>query len=147
MKTKIIPFDLDMAEKIFSGEIEGKIKTRNGSDIRIICLDRKSIFPIVALKGIPEDIIEYNAGGRFHKVGECGLDLVLEVPDDEPKFKPFDRVLVRDNDMQAWQIALFSNIEGRNFSYITNNGYAYEQCIPYVGNEDLVGTINKPKED
>lgn len=54
METKMIrvPFDVELAKKITNGEVEGKIVTRNGKNVRIVCFDRKSElnkFPILAL--------------------------------------------------------------------------------------------------
>ena len=144
MKTKIIPFDLEMAIEIQKGKIEGKIKTRNGSNIRIICFDRKSTPSIVALVGDYEDTILYYASGRFLEKGESGLDIMLEVPDNEARFKPFDKVLVRNIDT-TWTPALFSQYCKIGFRVIGGEICTY--CIPYEGNEHLVGTTNKPKED
>ena len=41
-KKTIIPFDLEMAKKIQSGEIEGRIITKKGNTARIICFDAES---------------------------------------------------------------------------------------------------------
>ena len=41
-KKTIIPFDLEMAKKIQSGEIEGRIITKKGITVRIICFDAES---------------------------------------------------------------------------------------------------------
>ena len=66
----------------------------------------------------------------------------FKVPKKEYEFKPFDKVLVRDNDSATWNIDLFSYI-------VSNSAYKYKysclsadwkQCIPYEGNEHLVGT-------
>ena len=62
------------------------------------------------------------------------VDLKLKV--DE--LKPFDRVLVRDFEDQAWQVSLFSYKDSD--SYYCCNGCAWNQCIPYIGNESLLGT-------
>lgn len=68
-----------------------------------------------------------------------------EVVDLKPKvgLKPFDKVLVRDYDNEIWHANLFSN-------YMSEGSYgcvcsAYKQCIPYKGNEHLLGTRNKVK--
>lgn len=60
--------------------------------------------------------------------------------DLKPKveLKPFDRVLVRDFEDQAWQVSLFSYKDSD--SYYCCNGCAWSQCIPYIGNESLLGT-------
>ena len=53
------------------------------------------------------------------------------------ELKPFDRVLVRDFEDQAWQVSLFSYKDSD--SYYCCNGCAWNQCIPYIGNESLLG--------
>ena len=61
------------------------------------------------------------------------------IVDLKPKveLKPFDRVLVRDFEDQAWQVSLFSYKDSD--SYYCCNGCAWNQCIPYIGNESLLG--------
>ena len=64
-----------------------------------------------------------------------------QIVDLKPKvdeLKPFDRVLVRDFEDQAWQVSLFSYKDSD--SYYCCNGCAWNQCIPYIGNESLLGT-------
>ena len=62
------------------------------------------------------------------------------IVDFKPKveLKPFDRVLVRDFEDQAWQVSLFSYKDSD--SYYCCNGCCWNQCIPYIGNESLLGT-------
>lgn len=69
-----------------------------------------------------------------------------QIVDLKPKveLKPFDRVLVRDFKDQAWQVSLFSYKDSD--SYYCCNGCAWNQCIPYIGNESLLGTT-KDMED
>lgn len=59
--------------------------------------------------------------------------------DLKPKveLKPFDKVLVRDFGSQAWQVSLFSYKDSD--SYYCCNGCGWNQCIPYNGNESLLG--------
>lgn len=68
----------------------------------------------------------------------------------ECEFKPFQKVLVRDDNEEAWRIAFFSHIENidPNYPYyvLGQNSNKWAQCIPYEGNEELFGTSNKPKE-
>lgn len=56
------------------------------------------------------------------------------------EFKPFDKVLVRNNTDEKWSINLFSYYEEEDqaFPYVCVSG-RYEHCIPYEGNEHLVG--------
>lgn len=67
------------------------------------------------------------------------------VPDQKPKyqFKPFDKVLVRDRDTEAWWCNLFGYID-KDGNYMCVNG-PWNQCIPYEGNEHLLGTKNNPE--
>lgn len=62
----------------------------------------------------------------------------------ECPFKPFDKVLVRDNIEQEWSANMFSYYdpsEGNNFPYMCLTG-CYHYCIPYEGNEHLLGTTD-----
>lgn len=60
------------------------------------------------------------------------------------KFKPFDKVLVRDGNAYEWQPELFYKIneEGK---YCTLGNVEWSQCIPYEGNEHLMDTANMPE--
>ena len=66
------------------------------------------------------------------------IDVKLEI-----KLQPFDKVLVRDSEDREWQISLFGY--KNNSYYYCINGYSWKQCIPYKGNEHLLGTKNNPK--
>lgn len=65
----------------------------------------------------------------------------LQVKPECP-FKPFDKVLVRDNNEQEWEINFFSHYD-KNVCY---KYYClkscYNQCIFYEGNEHLLGTTD-----
>lgn len=54
------------------------------------------------------------------------------------ELKPFDKVLVRDFESQAWRVSFFG-YKDRD-SYYCCNGCSWNQCIPYIGNESLLGT-------
>lgn len=59
----------------------------------------------------------------------------------ETELKPFDKVLVRNNDDDEWVCDIFSHIDELAFYYCV--GTRWEQCIPYEGNEHLLGTTKK----
>ena len=62
----------------------------------------------------------------------------------EPQFKPFDKVLVRDSESDKWRCALYSHFEPDGiYHYGTITGI-YAMCIPFEGNEHLVGTTKNP---
>lgn len=64
------------------------------------------------------------------------------------EFKPFDKVLVRDDIDEKWILSIFGCYEDevdKDFPYVCINGrYCY--CIPYEGNEHLLGTPSTPKD-
>ena len=60
------------------------------------------------------------------------------------KFKPFDRVLVRDGDDDVWRIQLYSH-PYENFHACLNG--VHWQCISYEGNENLLGTTDSPEPE
>ena len=61
-----------------------------------------------------------------------------EVADLKPKVKPFDRVLVRDSKSDNWRANLFGCIGKDGYYHCVYANWAY--CIPYIGNESLLGT-------
>ena len=70
----------------------------------------------------------------------------LELPKphyDIKNFKPFDKVLVRDGDKAPWRAEFF---EGYDDNFYCFRG-AWEQCIPFEGNEHLLGTTDPCGEE
>lgn len=67
-------------------------------------------------------------------------------------FKPFDKVLVRNYDTDEWLPGFFYRFDkGWNYPYHIMNlhhltDYAYLYCIPYEGNEHLLGTTDSYTE-
>ena len=59
----------------------------------------------------------------------------------EYQFKPFEKVLVRDSYENKWRASFFSNIREGYAKYVTT-GLVWKFCIPYEGNEHLLGTTN-----
>lgn len=92
---------------------------------------------------------KYMAGGD----GECMLFpskenrdwSTFKAPKKEYDFKPFEKVLVRDDEESTWSADFYShfidNDEEFLRGYITAGGM-WKWCIPYEGNEHLVGTCN-----
>lgn len=103
-----IPFDLERAKRIQAGEEPGKIVTRNGLDVRVVCWDlQKEKFPIIAAisQDGDEDIYYRTAEGRVRSYGriESDCDLILQIP-QYAQFKDGD---------------VLSNIDG-DFVFILN---------------------------
>lgn len=62
----------------------------------------------------------------------------------EHKFKPFEKVLVRNYESQKWERRIFMEMNQYNFRTFELSDWGF--CIPYKGNEYLLGTNNSPKE-
>lgn len=71
---------------------------------------------------------------------------IWEKSKKQPAFKPFDKVLCRDDIGKEWHIDLFESVLTDNSEYnykcMVN---VWKICIPYEGNEYLLGTTNDPK--
>lgn len=94
------------------------------------------------VKASDEQRAVFIAKAEKHYNGKYNPD-TLQVVKTECSFKPFDKVLVRDNNEQAWRAAFFShyNLKNPNYRYFTVYG-EYKYCIPYECNEHLLGTTD-----
>lgn len=73
--------------------------------------------------------------------------------EEKPKydFKPFDKVLVRDEENEKWHISLFAreivdDSDGLSYKYECSNGTWWNCCIPFEDNEYLLGTDENPEK-
>lgn len=66
----------------------------------------------------------------------------LELRKKEPEFKPFDKVLVRDGINDIWRLAQyeFKDKNREIYMHCVVGGIYWRYCIPYEGNEHLLGT-------
>lgn len=85
METKMIrmPFEVELAKRIQGRECEGKIVTRDGRNVRVICWDRKNNRPIIALTDYGDDELcgSYLINGRLDEKHEEDPDIMLEIPE------------------------------------------------------------------
>jgi hypothetical protein len=69
---------------------------------------------------------------------------------DLSTLKPYDKVLVRRQDIDQWEPQLFSclnnDTSGYYYKTILVGSFSIKQCIPYEGNEHLTGTTNNCDE-
>lgn len=147
METKYItiPFQVERAKRISNGEEEGKIVTRDGKEVRIVCFNvRNDYYPIIGLidEGDYESAESFSKNGSYSiEDGELDCDLFLKVPDYKNEFKPFDKVLVRDED-SVWFAGIFSHLRGDG-QFFCAGGNLWEQCLPYNDQTaHLLGTSN-----
>lgn len=73
-------------------------------------------------------------GKRWDAKKKAVVDLKSEV-----KLNPFDRVLVRNDKEDQWSANIFSYQVRDNMYYCLGENY-WRYCIPYIGNESLLGT-------
>ena len=94
-------------------------------------------------------LIQKRYNGRFNR-RTLEIEPAADRPEKTPQrteqheLKPFDRVLTRDNDDDAWQANIFSHCDWCGpYPYVTIRD-KWKQCIPYEGNEHLLGTTDNP---
>ena len=112
-------------------------------------IDYNNAYQIVCVNK-DNDTCSYTTDGKALKdSGECILFPSKDNKnwDDFVKytFKPFDKVLVRDHINDYWELTFFAYIDESNQEgkYCTINGARWVNCIPYEGNEYLLGTIEE----
>lgn len=123
-------------------------------EVRLLSVNDNNKYPITI--EIDNDGAEsFTSDGKlyFDYNGECTLFpskdnrdwSTFKVLNKECKFKPFDKVLVRAENTNKWYIDLFSHIDNsvEEFKYKCMVS-SWNQCIPYEGNEHLLGTSNNP---
>ena len=81
----------------------------------------------------------------FAAMDEAGYEWDGETLKKKPQFKPFDKVLVRNGESWKWKCAFYSYFEPYStYPHVTVSNGAYTMCIPFEGNEHLVGTTKNP---
>lgn len=71
----------------------------------------------------------------------------------ECSFKPFDKVLVRNANTDKWLPGLFEKFDKNGIfpyqmmNFHNMNDFTFRYCIPYEGNEHLLGTTEPYKEE
>ena len=70
-----------------------------------------------------------------------------QIVDLKPKveLKPFDKVLGRNEKDDVWEADLFSHYRKESQYPFRCIGFSRKYCIPYEGNEHLLGTRNNPE--
>lgn len=145
-------------EKIELKSKEGNVLIKNGSlflstgviinnVLQVYCLCADGTFtscglsPISSLELAPEEYKTYlfsamtKAGYKYDKKRH---KLVKQ------EFKPFDKVLVKNEANEKWSVNMFSHYyeEDDEYPYVCLSG-RYSYCIPYEGNEYLLVLENK----
>lgn len=91
--------------------------------------------------GMTEDAYIDKDNNRYHFKYQKQWELVPN-KFDITTLKPFEsRVLVRDKNCYEWEGAVFGRYDGDSFFIL--GGIKWKQCIPYEGNEHLLGTTDE----
>lgn len=69
----------------------------------------------------------------------------LEIEKPKCEFKAFDKVLGRNGKDDVWKADLFSHYKEESQYPFRCIGFSRKYCIPYEGNEHLLGTRNNPE--
>lgn len=80
----------------------------------------------------------FSALEKKGKVWDAEKKKVVDIK-KEHQFKPFEKVLVRDSYDDVWRASFFSHIKENDGRYVTTC-VTWKFCIPYIGNESLLGT-------
>lgn len=101
-------------------------------------------------KATDEERAEFIAAAQKHYGGKYNPETLqvkpVKVVGPKCPFKPFDKVLVRDDEEDVWKADYFSHYEedGKIAPYVCVGSY-YKLCIPYEGSEHLLGTDKSPE--
>ena len=82
---------------------------------------------------------------RFFWIEETTNHSNTEKTGKEFELKPFDKVLVRDYYGSMWKATFFSHKTDNEKFPFSCGGIEWRYCIPYEGNEHLLGTSNDPE--
>lgn len=142
----IVPFDLNTARKIKSGEIEGSvlignIKIEDGLSAWENQIEKYRF----ATESERQKLVDALKASKEPEAKEY-LKRFFGI-EEKPKyeFKPFDKVLVRKEGNKKWNISLFAreivdDYNGLPYKYECSNGTLWDYCIHFEGNEHLLGT-------
>ena len=86
----------------------------------------------------------FDALAKKGKVWDAEKKQIVDIK-KEHQFKPFEKVLVRDSYENKWRASFFSHIKEGYAKYVTT-GLVWKFCIPYEGNEHLLGTTNNVED-
>ena len=130
-----------------------KLVTGDGRKVKILCTNRKSTYPIVALvenhDSDNESVYSYRENGLYSRFSQSEENDLFFAPekDKEQRFnpktlQPFDKVLTRCDDSEKWGIDLFGYFDNLYKGVCCLDAYL-QMCIPYNDEtKHLIGTTN-----
>lgn len=102
-----------------------------------LSFEDKQIQPITET----QQIILFDALAKKGKAWDTEKKQIMDLKPKFDELKPFDNVLVRHQKTEEWRANIFSHTDKTDeyLDYVCVNG-RWEFCIPYEGNESLLGT-------
>ena len=118
-------------------------KFKIGDKIKNRIVKTNNIYTIVRIEGLKYFVNLNNEDYNYEIDFELQNDWELVINKfDITTLKPFDKVLIRQCDVECWKPALWGRRTiNKNFPFITSFG-ATSQAIPFKNNEWLVGTAD-----
>ena len=100
-------------------------------------------------KATDEERAKFIAAAEKHYGGKYNPETLqvepIKVAEPKCPFEPFDKVLVRCGN-GIWGATFFSRCDNKSaWKYVGVDCINWEQCIPYEGNEHLLGTDKSPE--
>ena len=118
-------------EKLPKFKVGDKIVKKNNISVPIL------------ITGVSDDFYYSNTEDSVGVLSVADQDDWELVPDkfDISTLKPFDKVLVRNDNSCVWKCSWYSHYSKYPYHYVcTDTGYI--QCIPFEGNQHLLGTTD-----
>lgn len=134
MKKKIQkPFDVEAAKR------GAKVETKGGDPVRIICYDRKSGYPIVALVNYKdnENCCTYTIEGSQYYDGPTEDDLVIVEEVEYPKFQEGAFIVFNGN---VYEVSDVDDVN--NLYYFQNVKYGLSQKLPIKNIDNICNSWN-----
>ncbi|WP_418634727.1 hypothetical protein, partial [Segatella sp.] len=113
-------------------------------DISGKCIIRKDEITELRLATEEEKKQFFSALAKKGKAWDAEKKQIVDLKPKVDVLKPFDRVLVRNCKSENWRANLFGYIDKDGFYCCVWANWAY--CIPYIGNESLLGTTKDVEE-
>lgn len=148
-----IPFDIYskcifiLKENLNTGEIKARAYVLYNVDKNSIFFDTpvtKVIERNIHLATDEEKQRLFDALAKEGKAWDAKKKMIVDLNPNVDELKPFDKVWVKDNPYGSWEPALFwKKVDAIDLHpYMVIGGKRYRFCIPYKGNEHLLGTTN-----
>lgn len=131
-----IPFDIELAKLTTDKKAEGKIVTKEGNDVRVLCFDRNDIYPIVTIVSeFNNEIIRtFTIKGEYVLNQEDKYDLLIELPDYN--FNNGDIITYVDTYSNSKVIAIIDSVSYKDYKFII------KQHISYTPSDDCISLVD-----